>query len=346
MKKLERDVYFNDKKIVEISTMELPMKYRNRVKHNTKVYIFEDGTYIKSSDTIGKTFKYVCVECGEIFYSSTKPEYNYDKPYICSVCRGLNHNPFKGKKHSQEFKDKLSLERKGIWCVGENNPMYGKNWKDYTTQEVIEEHNRKLSEKLSGENNPMYGKSIRDFMTESDYNLWKHHVKESGYHSKSEDEQKEISKKISDGQKRCMESNPEYYHKIKSNAVKISLYSQERYSKSSPEIIVENWLKSHNIDFDYSAIMGSKKIGCFQYDFIIHNKRILIEVNGDYWHGNPNFFNIDGTDGKRKLNDIQLKKIKKDKLKLEFAKNHNFEVIYIWEEEINNNDFSKLNKLL
>ena len=34
-----------------------------------------------------------------------------------------------------------------------------------------------------------------------------------------------------------------------------------------------------------------------------------------------------------------------DKIKLEFAKNHNFEVIYIWEEEINNGDFSKLDFL-
>ena len=83
------------------------------------------------------------------------------------------------------------------------------------------------------------------------------------------------------------------------------------------------------------------KISRFSYNFI-YGKRILVEVNGDYWHGNPNKFNIDGSGGKRKLNDIQINKIETDKLKLEFAKSHNFEVIYIWEEEINNGDFSKL----
>lgn len=92
--------------------------------------------------------------------------------------------------------------------------------------------------------------------------------------------------------------------------------------------------------------MGSENVGIYQYDFIIHEKRILIEVNGDYWHGNPNSFNINGSDGKRKLNDIQLKKMEKDKLKLEFATKHNFKIIYIWEEEINNNNFSKLEILL
>ena len=92
--------------------------------------------------------------------------------------------------------------------------------------------------------------------------------------------------------------------------------------------------------------MGSKNTGIFQYDFIIKNKRILIEVNGDYWHGNPNLFNENGTDGKRKLNEIQINKQKKDILKQEFAKNHNFELIYIWETEVNNGDYSKLKKII
>ena len=120
----------------------------------------------------------------------------------------------------------------------------------------------------------------------------------------------------------------------------------QNYKKSCPEIIVENWLINHNIDYEYSPIMGSKNTGIFQYDFIIKNKRILIEVNGDYWHGNPNLFNENGTDGKRKLNEIQINKKKKDILKQEFAKNHNFELIYIWETEVNNGDFSKLKKII
>ena len=38
------------------------------------------------------------------------------------------------------------------------------------------------------------------------------------------------------------------------------------------------------------------------------NSMLLIEVQGDYWHGNPDLFNDDGTDGKRMLNEIQIKK--------------------------------------
>ena len=66
---------------------------------------------------------------------------------------------------------------------------------------------------------------------------------------------------------------------------------------------MEQWLKEHNIDYDYSPIMGFND-SCFQYDFIIHGKRILIEVQGTYWHGDPKRYNEDGSDGKKKLNDI------------------------------------------
>ena len=342
---MKKIVYFEDKRIIDISTRELPSGYGNRILHNAKVYVFEDGTFIKASNTIGKKFKYICSECGCESLSTTKPDQTKTDEYICPKCRGLNHNPFSGKKHTQEFKDKLSSERKGVWFVGEKNAMYGKNWKDYTTQDVIDAHNKKLSERFSGKNNPMYGKNIKDYMTEEKYNLWKQHVKENGYHSKSEDEQKIISKKISDCNHALKKSNPEYYHEIKARGGRAKMSKSSNYKKTSIENIVENWLIDNNINYEYSPIMGTNNES-YQYDFIIHNKRILIEVHGDYWHGNPHFYNEDGSNGKRALNEIQKNKILKDSVKLEFALNHNFEVIYIWEEEINNGDFSKLNKLL
>ena len=41
---------------------------------------------------------------------------------------------------------------------GENHSMYGKNPRDYMTEEAKIEQSRKLSEAMSGENNPWYGK--------------------------------------------------------------------------------------------------------------------------------------------------------------------------------------------
>lgn len=73
---------------------------------------------------------------------------------------GKNHH-FYGKnprdywsENSKENWSKIMTERMN----GENNPMYGKNPRDYMTEEAKIEHDKKISEASSGENNPMYGK--------------------------------------------------------------------------------------------------------------------------------------------------------------------------------------------
>jgi hypothetical protein len=45
----------------------------------------------------------------------------------------------------------------------------------------------------------------------------------------------------------------------------------------------------------------------FQYDFLIY-PNIIIEVQGDYWHGNPKFYGKN----KKPLNQIQV--FKKNKM--------------------------------
>ena len=306
----ECKVYIGDKRIVCITKKEMPKEHPQQRK-DAKVYMLDDGTFVRYTSV--DEFKYVCDECGKQFESKTRPDcgFNFGKenerPYICSRCRGLNHNPFKGKNHSEELKKRLSEEKKGMYA-GEKNPMYGKNWKDYTTQEVIDRHRQKQID----------------------------------IYQNLSDEEKEIRRqRMANNERRRREADPEKYREEKSRAGKIGKSKREAYTKTQPEIIVENWLNENNIPNEYSPIMGDGNRN-YQYDFIIKGKRIIVEVNGDYWHGNPNKFNIDGSDGKRKLNDIQINKIETDKLKLEFAKSHNFEVIYIWEEEINNGDFSKL----
>ena len=100
------------------------------------------------------------------------------------------------------------------------------------------------------------------------------------------------------------------------------------------ETIVYDYLKKLNIDVKFSIILGYN-----QYDFGVKDKRILIEIDGDYWHGNPLLYNIEGTDDKRKLNNEQLDKIEKDIKKNKFALEHNFKLIRIWENEINDGSF-------
>jgi len=60
----------------------------------------------------------------------------------------------------------------------------------------------------------------------------------------------------------------------------------------------------------------------------------LLEVQGDYWHGNPKIYT--------ELNDIQKANIENDKYKLELAKKYGCKLFYIWETDFRNNDYSVL----
>lgn len=74
------------------------------------------------------------------------------------------------------------------------------------------------------------------------------------------------------------------------------------------------------------------------FDFRLSNTNILIEVNGDYWHCNPNKYKIDEVvrfpGREEKVSNIW----EKDKKKREIAEKEGFKVIYIWEDEIKKSD--------
>ena len=61
-----------------------------------------------------------------------------------------------------------------------------------------------------------------------------------------------------------------------------------------------------------------------------------MEAQGDYWHGNPQIF--------KNPSDIQLEKIKNDKIRKKILENLNYKVIYLWEYDlVNNYEQYKLN---
>jgi hypothetical protein len=54
-------------------------------------------------------------------------------------------------------------------------------------------------------------------------------------------------------------------------------------------------LEKSGLKFKYNKILHMR----FQYDFII-NDNILLEVQGDYWHANPEIYNRNGDDQTKK----------------------------------------------
>ena len=196
----------------------------------------------------------------------------------------------------------------------------------------------------TGEKNPMYGKPCYYKMTEDEKQRWKNGIKTT-LNNKTKEEKDEISKKQRDAQIRLRDADPVAYSKMKAKGGRAATSKSRNYKKTKPEIKLEEFLIQNHVDYDYSCIMGSGE-KCYQYDFILRHKRILIEVQGDYWHGHPDMYNNDGSNGKKKLNDTQKNNMKRDIEKRNFAIEKNFKIIYIWESEIKNEDFSKIKEVI
>lgn len=270
--------------------------------------------------------KIECSSCSMIMERKIKEHY-FEKPLLCFSClRKGERNPFYGKKHSDEFKNRLKEERKGTWGIGEKNGMYNRSvydtWINKYGKEMADvmwnEKSTKHSQRMTGSGNPFFGKS------HSKETIKKIVEGNEKYFSNPENIKKlsEIAKKV---QNKLLNENPEKYIEQRRKAAIISNQNQMRYKKTAPEMVFENILKQNFIEYEYSPILDK-----YQYDFKIKNKRILIEVDGDYWHGNPEMY--------EEFNHIQLSKKKRDKEKEEFAKKHNFKLFRIWESDLTNKE--------
>lgn len=291
---------------------------------NKNIFIFENNVKLTSKEINRKTK--ILIQCKitkkwiERVYSE---QFLYKKEYTSpSASVSGEKNGMYGKTHSDENKRKISERTKGNkyrlgkkftpkqkayrskLFSGSGNSFYGK----YHT----EESKQKIRESIpdyTGENNPFHGKR----------------------HSK------ETILKIKEKGDIWRKNNYEKFIESCKIGAYNSMYSQKRFKKKSKcEEKFEQELINRNIDYQYSVILNGK-----QFDFLI-NDEILIEVHGDYWHGNPKFYG----DELKPLNDIQLNKQQKDKEKYQWCIDNKYKIYYIWENEINNQDFHILKEII
>lgn len=224
----------------------------------------------------------------------------------CRKCSNGKYHPNYGKSPLEVFKKK-----------------YPDDW-----QQRWETRNEKLRKKFSGTNNPFYGKKHNEKTRKiiSD--------KQKGWFDRLSKYKKEKYRKHQSlSAKQQQRQNPEYYKYIKQKAAKASHSCQGKYKKNKIEKIVEEELKKRSLKFTYSVIFCNK-----QFDFGNKEYRILLEVNGDYWHANPNI-------QKKPLDARQLKNIENDKCKLYIANKYGFKLYKIWEKDINEGNFEVLNEI-
>jgi G:T-mismatch repair DNA endonuclease (very short patch repair protein) len=269
----------------------------------------------------------ICIDCKKIVERPYTAARLY-RQYVCQSCNKKgSRNPFYGKEHTQDFKDKLSRERKGIWYVGEANAFYGKKH----TEEVLEKIRNHPNVSQKGKDNPFYGKEHTqesiDKIVQANLEYRK---------NLTEEEKLKIKTKQSESHKKFNKENQEYVKQIKRKAARASHKSQLRYKKNKIEQMFHDLMNENGIEVEYSLIMNY-----FQYDFGNKVNKVLIEINGDYWHANPRFYGP----GLKPINETQKNKIARDKEKLEWAKSKGFKLLTVWEYDLYNNPESVIKEV-
>lgn len=106
------------------------------------------------------------------------------------------------------------------------------------------------------------------------------------------------------------------------------------YGKSKLEENIGSILKEMGVE-----ITPQYFVNRVSYDFRIDNTNYLIEVQGNFWHANPKIYSEHDImkfplNNRPKAKDIWLK----DHKRKENAENYGYKVLYLWEDEINNNN--------
>lgn len=236
------------------------------------------------------------------------------------------NNPFKGKQHTAESKLAISKANTGK-LVGDRNPFYGKRHSNELLLRIAE-----ISKvKNRGEGNHFFHKKH----TEHTKSIISKKSKQY-YQSLSDEEKLSRSYITKESQRKLKISDPDYYMKKRKGGI-AAAKSHTKYKKNKLEIQVEDKLKEIGIDMQYSVILDYK-----QFDFGNKEARLLLEVQGDYWHGNPLIF---GEGKKRPLSEKQIIKQARDNDKQIFAKKHGIKLFVIWESDILMDNWEALKEL-
>jgi G:T-mismatch repair DNA endonuclease (very short patch repair protein) len=112
---------------------------------------------------------------------------------------------------------------------------------------------------------------------------------------------------------------------------------QAEGKETLPEKLVREWLQENNIEYIQEQGFFRKYFA----DFFVPKNNIIIEVMGDYWHGNPNIYG----NNKKPLNNEQVNRIQKDKEKRSDFQKFGFKYYEIWESDIYENVDDVLNEI-
>lgn len=99
-----------------------------------------------------------------------------------------------------------------------------------------------------------------------------------------------------------------------------------RTGPTKPERLFKSFLEELEIPYIQYKLVESEQFGRCYYDFYIPKNNLLIEIDGDYWHGNPLLY--------KTLNEQQKKCQKRDVEKNINALEKGYKLLRIWETDL------------
>jgi G:T-mismatch repair DNA endonuclease (very short patch repair protein) len=235
----------------------------------------------------------------------------------CSESKKKNRNNNLGKKRSYEVKLKFKNRKKGTGMLGKkhseetkkvwrknrsgsNNPMYGKKHSEKSRKAIGEK-----SKRFQGSNNPMYGKKHSEKSRKAIGEKSKQKIM-------SKESREKIGKKIKE-----LYKDPSFLKKYRDglntfpNKVETSIISLLKNISSNYKYCGDRsfWINGKNPDF-----------------IDIKNKRI-IEIFGDYYHGE---------EYRRKVYSDFTTNKEHEKGRIDYFKKGGYETLVIWENELKN----------
>ncbi len=227
---------------------------------------------------------------------------------------GENHHMY-GKTHTEEAKKKIRIARaKQVWTKEENESrsqkLKGRVFSEESKEKMRKHALKRFADK---KNHPFYGKKRPD-VAKINSEKFKGITYEQRHGKKRSDE---IKKKLSD--KRAIQIFP--------------------FQDTKIELKIQGFLEELNIEYIKHFYMKYIK-SHYRCDIFIPSKNMVIEVDGDFWHGNPKFYD------KKALSEKQKEQKIRDHLRTDQMKQFGYDVVRLWEDDIKELDIIKFKEII
>lgn len=218
--------------------------------------------------------------------------------------------------------DLLKIKRSNA-NSGPKNGMYGKSGPNKGLNKENSERIRNASLKMSSTKKQLYMEGVLSVSGENNGMFGKKSWN-SGLTKYTDERILKYGRSVS---KKAKERWDNYTEEEKNLIIgRLTLASNKAKKDTSIEIKIEKLLLDLQLNF-----IKQYRVSKWVFDFYVPEFNTIIECQGDYWHANPLLFED------KKLNNIQLKNIDRDKRKKLFIEENQINSIFLWECEIHSN---------